>query len=143
MTGTLPLSSRIYDRLLVFYPEDLRRDYGAEMALVFAEDLAASRREAGLRGAFRVWRRALVEFFRLAPPHWAANPAVRVPAIMLAFSAFSRGIDLALLFARGAQARLHFVALIPMLSTLAVPMAVMWSCRDRALTELHLTAGER
>ena len=39
MTHALPLSLRIYDRLLVLYPEDLRRDHGAEMALVFAEDL--------------------------------------------------------------------------------------------------------
>jgi hypothetical protein len=56
MTNAPPLSSRLYDRLLGLYPEDLRRDFGADMALVFAEDLDTARREAGLRGVIRMWR---------------------------------------------------------------------------------------
>src|SRR5205807_1636717 len=59
MTDALVLSSRLYRRMLILYPEDLRRDYGAEMALVFADDLAAARRERGMRGVVRVWRCAL------------------------------------------------------------------------------------
>jgi hypothetical protein len=133
------MSARIYGWLVAFYPEDLRRDFGEEMVLVFAEEL----RDAGLAGTVRVWRRALVEFFRLAPPGWAANPAVRVPAIMLAFTVFSIGVDLTLLYARGERARFHFVALLPLLATLTVPLVVMWSCRGRALTRLRLTGEDR
>ena len=54
MMTTPALSSRIYGRLLALYPQDLQRDYAADMAFVFAEDLAAARREDGVRGVFRV-----------------------------------------------------------------------------------------
>jgi hypothetical protein len=133
------MSPRIYGWLVAFYPEDLRRDFGEEMVLVFAEEL----RDAGLPGALRVWRRALAEFVRLAPPGWAANPAVRVPAIMLAFCAFSIGVDLVLLHTRGARARFTFVALLPTFASVIIPLAVMWACRTRPLTKLHLTREDR
>jgi len=133
------MSPRIYSWLVAFYPENLRRDFGEEMVQVFAEEL----RDPGLKGALRVWRRALAEFFRLAPPGWAANPAVRVPAIMLAFCAFSIGVDLVLLFAKGPRARFLFVALLPTLATVIVPLTTMWSCRGRALLRLHLTGEDR
>jgi hypothetical protein len=133
------MSARIYGWLVAFYPEDLRRDFGEEMVLVFAEEL----RDAGLAGAVRVWRRALVEFVRLALPNCVANPALRVPAIMLAFCAFSVGIDLLLLYAKGARARFTFVALLPTLASAVIPLAVMWACRSRPLTKLHLTGEDR
>ncbi len=96
MIDLLPLSSRIYRRLLVLYPEDLRRDYGADMAFVFAEDLEAARREAGLRGVVRVWRCALCEFFRFALPDHASSPAVSVPAIWFALSSIIMSAEVAL-----------------------------------------------
>jgi hypothetical protein len=40
MNSFLSFSSRVYCGMLTLYPEDLRRDFGAEMAGVFAEDLA-------------------------------------------------------------------------------------------------------
>ena len=80
---TIDRGVRLYTRLLGFYPEDLRRDHGVEMAQVFADDLAAARREDGVRGAFRVWRSTAFEFLRLALPSWFAAPAVRVPAITI------------------------------------------------------------
>ncbi len=94
MTNAVPLRSRLYGRLLVLYPEDLRRDYGVEMALAFAEDLDTARRDAGLRGVIRVWRCALVEFMRFALPGCASSPAFRVPAISVAFSVGIMGISL-------------------------------------------------
>jgi hypothetical protein len=133
------MSARIYGWLVDFYPEDLRRDFGEEMVLVFEEEL----RDAGLAGAVRVWRRALVEFVRLALPNCVANPVLRVPAIMLAFCAFSMGTDLVLLYAKGARARFTFVALLPTLTSVIIPLAVMWACRSRPLTKLHLTDTER
>jgi hypothetical protein len=79
-------NARIYSRILTLYPDDLRRDFGMEMALLFAEDLAAARLEAGISGVLRVWRCALREVFQLALPHRVSNPAVVVPGISFVLS---------------------------------------------------------
>lgn len=84
MTGVVDWSGRIYGRLLLLYPADLRRDFGAEMAFVFGEDLAAARREAGAAGVLRVWRNALREVLRIALPPLLARPIVAVPAVSFA-----------------------------------------------------------
>jgi hypothetical protein len=76
-------SLRLFEFLISLYPEDLRRDYGAEMAFVFGEDLETAWRETGLCGVMGVWRRALVEFVQLALPECASRPSVRVPALTL------------------------------------------------------------
>lgn len=133
------MNTRIYGWLVGFYPADLRRDFGEEMVLVFAEEL----RDAGFARAARVWRRALVEFFQLALPGWAAHPALRVPAIMLAFCALSMGIDLLTLCTSGVRARFYFVGMIPTFAMVAIPMAVMWACRGRAVIKLHLDGRGR
>jgi hypothetical protein len=41
MSRLLRLSSRMYERLVFLYPEDLRREFGDEMALAFADDIEA------------------------------------------------------------------------------------------------------
>ena len=94
MSDVLRLSSRIYAQLLNFYPEDLCCGHGAEMALVFDEDLAAAQRDHGMRGVLRVWRWTAGEFLRLALPGWICSPAVRVPVMSIALSA---GMMLAML----------------------------------------------
>jgi hypothetical protein len=90
MTGAVSLSSRIYSRLAALYPEDLRREYGDEIVLVFAEEL----RDGDLSRVIRVWRNALGEFFRFALPDCAARPAIRVPAIGMAFTVVSTSAEL-------------------------------------------------
>jgi hypothetical protein len=140
MTPALPMSSRIYDRLLSLYPDDLRRDHGAEMALLFADDLDAARREEGLHGVIRVWRYAIAEFFRLALPGLLASPAVRVSLIALA-------VFIAAAFGRVVVARHHTsilgVALfLPSLATPAVALLVVWSCRESSAVPLSLSASE-
>lgn len=55
------MNARIYSLLLTLCPADLQREFGAEMVLVFLDDLADQRRRFGFRGAARVWRRSLTD----------------------------------------------------------------------------------
>ena len=144
MTNPLPLSSRIYGRLLVLYPGDLRREYGADMALVFAEDLGAARRDAGMRGVVRVWRCALVEFVRFALPARTSSPAERVPAISLAlFIAMMSGVvAMALHHAPNTPRPFHVLSsalLLPLFSTPIVSLLSVWACRGTPVISLDLS----
>lgn len=144
MTHTLSLSSRIYGRLLVLYPEDLRRGYAAEMALVFAEDLETARREEGIRGVIRVWRCALGEFLRFALPSHASSPAIRVPAVWFALSTVIMSAEVAMAQHHSPAIASPFHAilaalLLPALSTPLMSLAVMWGCRGDAVISLNLS----
>jgi hypothetical protein len=141
MTNALPLSSRIYNRLLVLYPEDLRREFGADMALVFADDLDSARREAGLRGVIRVWRCALGEFFRFALPGFASSPAVRVSGISLAlFTAMMSGVmTLALSQSLKPPTLVYAIRvalLMPLFSTPLIFLVSVCVCRGSAVVSL-------
>jgi hypothetical protein len=87
MTPSLHWSLRAYERLLILYPEDLRRDFGVEMLEAFSEDLAAAH---GIGGALRVWRSALREVMQIAVPAWCEIPAVMVPLLSAAIVAASQ-----------------------------------------------------
>jgi len=138
MTIPLPRSSRIYAFLLALYPADLRRNYGPEMALVFAEHLVAARREHGLRGVARVWRQTIGEFLRLALPGCLSNSAVRVPAIASLVILTSL---IAALTPRGAPDPLiaFAAAILPTSNLPIIALLCMWACRGRAVDSLHLT----
>jgi hypothetical protein len=144
MTNVSSLSSRLYGRLLLLYPEDLRRDYGADMALVFGEDLHAARQEAGIWGAIRVWRCALAEFFRIALPGCASSPAVCVPAIWLAMSTVTLSAQLAMALRHSPHTPGLFNAilaalLMPASGTPLVSVAV-WICGGgNTITSLDLS----
>jgi hypothetical protein len=84
MTRFLCWSLRAYRRLLMLYPEDLRRDFGAEMLEAFEDDLSAECTAQSIGGAIRVWRIALRETIQIGLPAWLQNPAVAVPAISAA-----------------------------------------------------------
>lgn len=144
MIDILPLSSRLYNRLLVLYPEDLRRDFGVEMALVFADDLEAARRDTGLRGVLRIWRCALAEFFRFALPGSLSCPAVRVPAIASAIftSAMTAQFSALWRHAPGVPAFFHALGIgltLPVLGTPFISLLAVWACRgDRPVSlQLH------
>ena len=79
MTRLAEWNARIYAAVLPLYPPELRRDFGAEMTEVFAEDLAEAWRNAGLPGAIRVWCCAAWEIARIALPRHLENPAIGVP----------------------------------------------------------------
>ena len=141
MTGVTPLSPRIYDYLLTFYPEDLRRDHGAEMAFVFAEDLAAARRQAGMWGVLRTWLWTAREFVRIALPLWLSTSAVRVHVISLALFA---GMMLSLLPGDAGQAAnvhpvfsgLRFALLLPLFSTPFLCLASYCACRGSSIASI-------
>jgi hypothetical protein len=84
MTRFLRWSLRAYRRLLMLYPEDLRRDFGAEMLEAFEDDLSAECTAHSIGGIIRVWRIALQETIQIGLPAWLQNPAVAVPAISTA-----------------------------------------------------------
>jgi hypothetical protein len=67
-------SLRAYRRLLILYPDDLRRDFGPDMLEAFADSLVVDR-------AVRAWRIALCEVIRIGLPGWLRNPAVAVPTL--------------------------------------------------------------
>ena len=136
MTDALHLSSRIYDRLLAFYPEDLRRDYGEEMALVFAEEL----RDSDFGGSLRIWRKALTEFLRFALPDCVARPAFRAPAIALAFALVTLGAASAM-HAAPIPVRAFCAAILPTSNLPIIALVCMWVCRGRGVTSLHLSHG--
>ena len=86
MTNILVLSSRIYGCLLRLYPKDLREDFGTDMSLVFAEDLAAASRQTGITGVIRVWSCTLGEALQIALPSQRDNPVVAIPTLLFAVS---------------------------------------------------------
>jgi hypothetical protein len=80
----LLLSSHIYSALLCLYPRDLRCEFGKDMTMVFAEDLAEAWRHAHMAGVVRVWSCTVIEVFRIALPNHARNPSVAVPVVLFA-----------------------------------------------------------
>jgi hypothetical protein len=143
MTTTLPLSSRIYARLVRLYPEDLRRDYGAEMVLVFGEDLSAARRQTGWRGVLRTWRCAVAEFIRFALLCRLSSPAFRVPAIATAILGGSMIAQVSALWrhAPNVSAFFHAVGvalLLPILATPIVSLLAVWVCHGHRTISIAL-----
>jgi hypothetical protein len=128
------MNTRIYGWMLALYPESLRREFGEEMALVFADEL----RDADFAGFLRIWRRALSEFFWIALPNCASSPAVRVPVIGFAFAIASLGSELLLHYAARLPMRFSFAATLPTFSTFLIPLVVMWACRGRRVISLDL-----
>ena len=144
MSDAVLWSSRIYDRLLLLYPEDLTRQYGAEMALVFAENVAAAQRREGAWGVVRVWRYALGEFVRLAAPGWRESHVVRVPAIWFALSLAIMSLEMAHSHSRCAMtpAQAMCCALfLPCMTTPFFAAASIWACRGNRVISLGLGGG--
>ena len=144
MIDTLQLSSRLYGRLLVYYPEDLRRDYGAEMSLAFAEDLDCARRDSGWVGVFRVWRTAIAEFVRFALPGRLSTPAFRVPAIASAIFVATMAAQVSALWRHAPGVPTFFHALgvaliLPLLLTPGISLLAVWACRGRRPLSLQLS----
>ena len=88
MTRLLALSSRLYTAGLSLYPPDLRREFGAEMTEVFAEDLDQAWRSEGIAGVIGVWLCAVREMVRIALPSQFENPAIAVPLLSFALGLF-------------------------------------------------------
>jgi len=81
------MNAWLFEKLLLLYPEDLRRDFGAEMTLAFADDIE-------IMGARRVWWCALRELLTVALPAQRSNRSVLVPALSFALCAVTQSAEL-------------------------------------------------
>ena len=81
------MNDRLYQKLLLLYPQDLRREFGAEMTLAFAEDIKSM-------GNLGVWWCALRELLTVALPGQMSNPCVLVPALSFVFAASTLSAEL-------------------------------------------------
>jgi len=125
------MSTVLYAWLLTFYPEDLRREYGEEMTLIFADELRA-------RGAFRVWWNAFSEFVRLALPHTLSRPTLRVPIIGGAFLASCFIGEIVMDRVAHIPPRFVLAAAIPSFAPVYLACVVTWVCRGRAIISLGI-----
>lgn len=83
--SVLEVSHKAYERSLVLYPSDLRRDFGAEMLEVFDNQLSEAYSQSGFPGLLRVWFGATREFVTIALPGRLAErmlPIVGVTAAL-------------------------------------------------------------
>jgi uncharacterized membrane protein (UPF0182 family) len=87
MNRLLRLSLSVYERLLMAYPADLRRDFGPDMLEAFADDLRTAR---GIGGFLCVWLTTLREVLAIAVPAWLEIPTVAVPLLSAAIVAASQ-----------------------------------------------------
>lgn len=96
MTRLVRWSAAIYSRLLYVCPEELRRDFGPEMTLVFTDDLTDSWQEAGMPGFVRAWRCAAVDLLQTGAPAAFRAPAILVPLLCCGATAICFGGELML-----------------------------------------------
>ena len=76
------MNTWLYQKLLRLYPQDLRRQFGAEMTLAFAEDIKNM-------GNLPVWWCAIREVLTVALPGQRSNRTVLVPAFSFALTALT------------------------------------------------------
>jgi len=131
-------SAWLYGKLLLLYPSDLRREFGSEMTLAFADDIAAM-------GALRVWWCALRELLMVALPAQLSNRCVLVPALAFAFAAVTTSLELWLAFHRVAHldgARLadsiRLVVLLPSVLNALTALVVTRVLAHYSITALQL-----
>ena len=114
MPACLFVSVRIYAAMLHLYPSDLRRDFGGDMAGVFAEDLANAFCFRGIRGVLSVWWCVLTEFAVVAIPEQAGNRIVAVPFILFCLNEILLLLELFFAFGmRVAPVRFSFAVFWP------------------------------
>jgi hypothetical protein len=96
-----------YGHLLILYPEDLRRDFGAEMLEAFAHDLTFESSARGVKGVLRVWFIALREMISIALPGLMKVPAFAVPALSAAIGIVLQSPLLVMTIRRNAESHLR------------------------------------
>jgi hypothetical protein len=74
-------SRATYSGLLLFYPRDLRRRFGAEMAEVFEDSLREAVNCRSTAGMLSIWRSTLWELVIVAAPSHLASRSVMAGAM--------------------------------------------------------------
>lgn len=98
MEKIIRASCRVYGYLLVFYPGEFRRRFGAEMAQLFEELMCAAAVQRGPIAIILLWRSALWELLSVAAPLRLQNAAVIAGALSfvassILFLAFFRAVS--------------------------------------------------
>lgn len=137
MTRALCWSSILYRNLLRVCPER-REEFGAEMTLVFEDDLREACLDRGARGFICVWRCAASELLHAGLSRACAAPSVIVALTSFVASAFCFGGELAL-------ARAHALGSTSTMSLAeAIWAVVMWpSLTAAAVSSIAVRAGTR
>ena len=79
--SVLDVSHKIYEGVLVFYPKDLRSDFGNEMVEIFDEQAEEAYSRSGLSGLVRVWFSAAREIVTVAFPGRLAGRAIPIVGV--------------------------------------------------------------
>ncbi len=145
MSGILARSIWLYAKLLFLYPADLRREFGGEMALIFAEDIESAWGDARIAGVLQIWWYALRELVTVALPAQCSNPCLLVPALAFVLVALGQSAELCLVlhqFTR-VEASLLFdairlVVLLPSLLTACVAFVVTRVYAHSSIATLQL-----
>ena len=80
-SAILEASHKAYTSLLVFYPRDLRRDFGTEMIEIFDEQAWEAYSHLGSSGLLRVWFSAMREMVTVGLPGRLAERGIPVIAV--------------------------------------------------------------
>ena len=74
----LEVSHRVYESILIFYPKDLRGDFGNEMIEVFDEQASEAYSRCGPTGLLRVWLSTTWEIVTVAFPGRLAERGIPI-----------------------------------------------------------------
>jgi hypothetical protein len=77
----LDVSHQVYQSSLIFYPRDLRSDFGNEMIEVFDEQACEAYSRRGFSGLLRVWLRATREIVTVAFPGRLGGRVIPIIAV--------------------------------------------------------------
>ena len=80
-SAVLEISRKVYATSLVLYPNELRREFGAEMVEVFDEQVAQAYSRSGFSGLLHVWFSAAREFVTVALPGQLAEHMVPIVGV--------------------------------------------------------------
>lgn len=80
-SAILEVSHKAYESFLVFYPKDLRGDFGEEMIEVFDEQAGEAYSRRGSLGLLRVWFSAMWEIVTVAFPGRLAERGIAIIAV--------------------------------------------------------------
>ena len=86
VSAVLEVSRKVYATSLVFYPNELRREFGAEMVEVFDEQVSEAYSRRGFPGLLRVWFSATMEFVAIALPGRLAERMVPIVGVTTALA---------------------------------------------------------
>jgi hypothetical protein len=147
VNGLLLGSLRLYEKLLLLYPDELRHEFGDEMALAFADDLEAAWGDARIAGLIQIWWYALCELLTVALPAQKSNPSVLAPALAFLMAAATLGAELWLALHHVTRVDrslllddIRWAVLLPSTANAAVAFVVTRVYRRCSIASLQLAA---